>query len=196
MQGVYLSIDLDYWVFTAAHWPVAPFLKMLRRVSAPPAKWRVVTLHHRLLPHINRSLARTLINLDWHDDIADLDDGHLPELNDGTWVTHVRWRREGRFEWIPPTQACARGETGSRCFAGLGPDPFLVYPQWKRCSKSTTARIPWERVVDVGIAISPDWSSGKGCAAMARALYDLCGKRSLCLAARWLKLGKYPGRKG
>lgn len=156
----YLSIDLDYWNIRNA--PLDAF-KTLDTVFQKFESVPVVVHHHQLLPHINKSEAQRLINLDEHDDTCPPASGK--ELKDpdylcASWVNNVRWRKGGDYIWAPPKNL-------SRCIGGhWDPDHdlsngYIFKPEWKtiRLDKNLTS-ICWDDVVAAGIAISPDWLDG------------------------------------
>ena len=54
--------------------------------------------HQQMLPVINNSRARHLVNLDQH---SDLDNHwHCKSLHCGSWVNYVKWRFEGSYMWV------------------------------------------------------------------------------------------------
>jgi len=156
---IYLSIDLDFW---ENEFPQKYFEKVMR-ISAPK---RLVISHEELLPHVNQNHFDTLVNVDFHSDLADLDNGCKPKLNDGTWGNHVQGSHKKKFVWSCPDK--------NRCYEhGFGTchglcNPFalayrkysLDYCGWAKVSLREKW-LPVANVVAVGIALSPDYTPSK-----------------------------------
>jgi len=148
---VYLSIDLDYW--KAEHSPKAAtrfFRRLFGELDLP-----IMTAfhHHHLVPHINSVKPDTVINIDFHSDIADKHDG--PPLEEGNWANFVDC--QGTFIWRYPRDSCLTHHTGY-CH-GRQQNPFETNcTNWARVKKTRgLARIPWSSIVGVGVCLSPEW---------------------------------------
>lgn len=92
---IFLSIDLDFWRFPEEAVPAIEQVVGFVRQRGLPCT--VVMNHQQILPLINASPARTLVNIDEH---SDLSGPPINDLNCGTWVSYVRWRAEGRYLWV------------------------------------------------------------------------------------------------
>jgi hypothetical protein len=150
----YLSIDLDYWSECRTERTMLPFIEKALSLQVPTL---VVKDHHWLTSHANAHPAEQLINVDYHDDIA----SRPCDFGEGTWASFVKWRHPcAVFEWRYPTYE--RGRYG-RC-----DEEADVYngararTGWCWTTKRLGVKdIPWNEVVAVGIALSPDyWSHG------------------------------------
>lgn len=96
-----VSIDIDYWNF----WSTYTQEKHLRRYldhAVRTAQQKCVpivaiTNHQQILKWANKSKARRILSIDTH---SDLRDNGCDELDCGSWVSYVKWRKEGEFHWI------------------------------------------------------------------------------------------------
>jgi hypothetical protein len=166
-MATYLSIDLDYWSEKPTDRQMFPFVTKALGLGVPTL---LVRDHHLLTPHANKfAQCDTLINVDFHDDIVAR---KVPAkevkvyLEEGTWVSYVKWRGQATFEWRFPASRCHVRKLGL-CDYGCG---FMVehhrdiYGQdshltgWDRVTrKHGLAHIPWSDVVAVGISLSPGY---------------------------------------
>jgi hypothetical protein len=55
--------------------------------------------HQQMLKLVNKSTARSLINVDQHSDIYGETDG---VITCATWVDYVRWIKDGTYTWVAP----------------------------------------------------------------------------------------------
>lgn len=53
--------------------------------------------HQQMLPLVNKTKARGLINFDYHSDMFGETDGYL---NCATWIDYIKWKSEGKYLWI------------------------------------------------------------------------------------------------
>lgn len=151
-ECVFLSIDFDYWQGLPSN---AKFVN--RCLEANRGMVSIVPSHEMLLPFVEASHARTIINIDYHADLADIEYADdTRHLEDGTWANFVSWRYMGHFSWYMPNQDCYRYY--GRC--DNYHNPFV---------KKTRKHSGWERtsiriglpdikkfdVVGIGFAISP-----------------------------------------
>ena len=102
MPRTYISIDIDFW---GPRWGVKETREDLRDTLKTALGRRIPVIavmnHQQLLREVNGSQASRLINVDEHSDLAPAD---CDELNCGTWVSYVRWRRGGEYLWIRNTR--------------------------------------------------------------------------------------------
>ena len=151
-----LSIDLDYWNTVT---PTAvTFLKKVMSLKVP----KVLTKHHQqVLPFVNRHKTKVLVNMDYHSDLCEDDKGGPPELDCGSWVNHVKWRREGTYIWVCPNKTNCYEYGGGRCDSerDASTDPFKNRNSgWKRTKVlSKVKHVNLSRVNAVAIAVSPDF---------------------------------------
>ena len=94
----FLSIDIDYWNNHGIvdHNKERNCYNYLESLMRHP-KVSYVYHHHQMLPLVNDSPCRDLINIDDHSDLTDTD---IDNLNCGTWITYVKWRKEGSYTWV------------------------------------------------------------------------------------------------
>lgn len=158
-MSIYLSLDLDFW----EKFP----RKLFDAVAGLSCPKKIVMEHHDLLPHINRQSFETLVNVDFHSDLANCDRvggrRRNPQLNDGTWGNHVHRKGQREFIWsCPDYDRCVTRLAGA-CWQGDN-TPFVKNCKevcgWKR-TKIRRKWIPKLRdVVAVGIAVSRDYTTG------------------------------------
>ena len=151
-ESIYLSIDLDYWMYHETDRGLWSFVNRALSLGVPTM---AVQAHHWLLSHINKHPAHRLINVDFHDDIVFRDEEGCA-MSDGTWVSYVKWRGKGQFEWrYPCRDSLVRGvcEPMGDVYNGSGSKTG-----WSRVTKKYGLRsIPWTDVLAVGIAVSADY---------------------------------------
>lgn len=166
----YLSIDLDFWNQGKRSLPhLKRFLTTVRH-NLPMSRIKVVDSHEELLPHVNESGCDELINIDWHSDVTNRFDSceynlrSPTKLNCGTWVSFVKFRKQGVYTWIHPYKASDRIAKGychwplknihnpfvNPCLAGWNATRQLK-------NKHPEKVIPWNSVTHAGICFSYDW---------------------------------------
>lgn len=160
----YLSIDIDYWTGTKLDINSGlPFVNrsFIKRVIGTGKDISVFMSHEQMLSDIEKSGARKLVNVDYHSDLSDNSNGILPELNEGTWVNHLSFCKEGEFIWIYPDINCY--EENGRCDSDENPfsQRSLEICGWRKVSRRCN-KLPTDTelrdVVKIGFSISPDWS--------------------------------------
>jgi hypothetical protein len=147
---VYLSIDLDYWCQGK---DPAPFFRRVFKLGLPIF---VAPFHDQLLSHIDQSSCDTLINVDYHSDLADFPLGENRDLIDeGTWGCFVRWRATGRFIWRHPSKV---HRTDGYCHITNNPFDDPSQAGWRSTEmKEGLVGIPWKQVEAVGVSLSTNW---------------------------------------
>jgi len=169
MDNIYLSIDIDYWVNSPQY--MKAFLRKALSLGVPTT---VVISHEELIPHINASKAKTVINVDYHSDLADdPQNSDLPlELMEGTWGNFVNFKKDGTFIWVYPNSECwvnRLGKRGSgRCDESASPfiknsEKICGWKRAKRRKRKLLTKEEWKNVDRVGISMSPDWITNYMC---------------------------------
>lgn len=158
-MNAYLSIDLDYWSHERnPNFAKRFFRRLLRNFGRPIM---VAFHHHHLLAHVNRRGRGldTLINIDYHSDLASGPDGEFTEAN---WVNYVNFREKGTFIWRYPSGKCLSSHTG---YCHFGDNPFVSdCSGWARVKmRHGLARIPWDCIREVGVCLSPSWLNDNQC---------------------------------
>jgi len=153
----YLSIDLDYWLRKI---PLVDIAESELRNTVKRAQRRGIPLlavmnHQQLLPEVNASSARKLVNVDQHSDLTSAD---IDNLECGTWVSYVRWRHEGEYLWL---------RSDRRLFIGAcnGGNRWDWETDWKRV-RSEYRAVEVASLVDrhcagVGLCMSPFYAQGE-----------------------------------
>lgn len=93
-MSTFLSIDVDFWADAET---LRHQLHLLMDRKSKKIPIIAVMNHQQMLQAVNESNARRLINIDEHSDLAECT---VEELNCGTWISYVKWRREGTYIWI------------------------------------------------------------------------------------------------
>lgn len=164
MSGVYLSIDLDFFPFLNSR---IVFKNKCRQLINKALSLKVDTLvvdaHHGLIKHVSNSKkygVDHLINIDYHDDIVALNNININnEEEEGAWVSHISWKRNGTYEWRYPNKTecvelkwgiCDRNETS------VYNNPSMT--GWKIIKKRQgISDLPWDNIKAVGICLSGYW---------------------------------------
>jgi hypothetical protein len=108
----YLSVDIDFFAppYYASDEEVLAFLNLIRDFATTKnVPIHAMMNHNQMLKHVDSSQARRLINLDAHSDLADKD---VDERNIGTWISYVKWRKEGEYFWLRNERDPWAGECG------------------------------------------------------------------------------------
>lgn len=139
----FLSVDIDFWV-GSKNVSIEPSLDVfLAQLTSAAQKQHIpitaVDSHQQMLPLVNASTARTLINIDAH---SDLTDDKIDFLQCGTWVSFVKWRKEGQYCWI--TNPCMKNE------GDCNGDAPIFCPRsirsdlsdWKQLSRNVRKNLP------------------------------------------------------
>jgi hypothetical protein len=151
----YLSIDLDFW--NDAEFPEHFFNKLL----ATGLPIYVVNDHEHLLPHVKQFNFDTLINIDYHSDIADrsFSGGQFRNvaLSCGTWVNHVKGH-DKHYIWSYPCLECYYHGRGT-CHADRDPFDCENFEGWSQITHRYVYFPRYSDVVAIGIATSePDYT--------------------------------------
>lgn len=153
-MNAFLSVDLDFWCEEKGETAAKCFFRrLMRRLTMPVL---VALHHHHFLPYINAIGGfDTLVNLDYHSDIAE-DCASFGSPTEGTWVNYVNFRSNGTYIWRYPHAKCL--------------DPYVGYchdhinPFEEDCSGWARTRsilgssgIPWGSIKAVGVSLSLGW---------------------------------------
>jgi len=111
------------------------------------------------MDHVDLSLTRDVIHIDWHSDLSDKSP-HMT-LNCGTWLNYVH--RPRSLEWYYPSRECLTTEGGGG-YCHWDKNPFTAKRPEKICGWELVQKfhgLPTEErtrnVCGVGIAISHHW---------------------------------------
>ena len=129
--------------------------------------------HHRLLPHINKSKADAVYNIDFHSDLSDRVPRHC--VNEGTWANFVKFRSKGKFIWFYPFRECYL-VTG-RCDSEENPfENPTELTGWKdadhRLHKPSLDWLKNKKIVGIGFCISPDYIDRELAMPIIKFLYE------------------------
>ena len=103
----FLSVDIDYWVKDTDSMMTSLLSLMNSKGDIPLI---AVMNHQQLLPYVDESEARHLVNIDYHSDLNNIT---VKELHCGSWVSYVKWRAEGKYTWIRPEKDPSMGRCDS-----------------------------------------------------------------------------------
>ena len=152
---IYLSIDLDVFSDTTPD-SVRHFQRLFEVVTRRDRVF-VCMSHEKMLPRVNASKARTLWNLDFHLDLSD----DTTTLECGNWVNYVDWQRNGAYVWLHRHEKGmeSAGYCHSFCRGAVN---HLPETPWRSTRmRRWSGRILWDRVIDVGVCVSPDCTRPK-----------------------------------
>lgn len=104
----FLSIDIDFWSEPRIEPDLNTFLEQLTLLAAEKhTPLTAVENHHQMLEIVNNSMAKKLINIDAHSDLAATD---IDFISCGTWISYVTWRQAGEYHWICPPYMWTEGD--------------------------------------------------------------------------------------
>lgn len=162
---IFLSIDSDF--FDARH--EIEFATVLDACTKHHNISAVMN-HQQMLPLVNKSSARILLNLDRHSDLGEGDETEA--LGCGSWVNYVKWRGEGRYIWVHPDDPDMIGDCngGPKLFVHKQTAPNLpvswgaathhTFPDDRECLDIV---VQWLNIADeVCICMSPDYTVDTG----------------------------------
>ena len=180
----YLSFDLDYYNYTSTTLKMlAKIEKTLNDITAFSQEYRVPVLavmnHQQLLTDVNNSQCDTLINVDTHSDLVAYEDSF--ELNCGTWVSYVKWRKNGSYFWIHADETSYGDCSGDAQIFVAG---RRYNTDWRRCFHKRSKLFPelGPDIKSIGVCLSPDYVDSYG--------------KVLNIFKKWVKLNNIPYLKG
>lgn len=100
--SVFLSVDFDFWNYCPNNFyqDISFLIQLGKKYKIPIT---AVTNHQQMLRYIDKDKARVLINLDTHNDIITKDSNIF---DCGSWVSYVKWRKDGTYLWIHAGPVC------------------------------------------------------------------------------------------
>lgn len=160
----YLSVDLDYWDKARHRKACTRFIRQVLDLKVPTL---VVLNHDEMWGDVNRSGCRRVEHVDYHSDVADYPESCTEGCKDcvqckdmifdeGTWLSFVRWRKQGELLWRFPTWKCYRNGWGT-CHGVRDPFKQPVSGWGIIGLRHGLQGIPWDDVTRVGIAVSYDY---------------------------------------
>jgi len=162
MKKAYLSIDLDFWAMIGSKMHRAKqMIELLEKLKKSQIPTTIVMDHKHLAERVNRQAddVRTLVNMDYHSDLAVNDVGLLP-LNEGTWINFIKWSKEGTCIWVRPKANLTEPQSNGRVDkTGLrfGSKALAQMLGWKSV-RSKLLYLPKDLIfVEAGVSISPGW---------------------------------------
>jgi len=155
---IFLSIDADY--FNHSHESIESALETILS-RFPRERLAVVTNHQQALYFTNKMDFDTLINVDMHGDLSDVEG----ELQCGNWVNYVKGKEQKIYKWIHPHER--KSEAGFySCFVDelifLKNRPTMGYKKYQvqyKAEINNWLKKILKQTVFVCIARSPDYSS-------------------------------------
>lgn len=158
----YLSVDIDFWndwrTDTQVHELLRNLCMAVRKSCIP---MRAMMNHQQMLKFVNASHARRLVNIDMH---SDLGDRSTSKLNCGTWVSYVKWRHDGIYQWIHKHSA-EKGECNQYPPIFTERSTYGLLSDWGYVGQQKVKRTPSvERlmkldIVDFGLVMSPAYAN-------------------------------------
>ncbi len=160
----YLSIDIDFWrTFNSK--TLDQLRKVFQKGKDRGLPMIAVMNHQQMLKEVNESEADRLINIDAH---ADLSESAVEDLNCGTWVSYVRWRRGAEYIWVRNRRdyygSCNWTHHGIRRASSrgwyFGSDWGIVNTEYPGRDLNLMKYTRW--CVGIGLCLSPEWCSEEG----------------------------------
>jgi hypothetical protein len=151
---IYLSIDIDFW--RKPDVARSALTKIFSRLPRDVSKIAVMN-HQQMEWFVSQSDARTLVNIDTHSDITHVD---VNDFNCGTWVSYVRWRKDGNYIWYRSNPSTEAGNCNTRLTEPWngGADWKSVTSSYKKQSFDFSSNLDLSNVVGVGLCLSPTFN--------------------------------------
>jgi hypothetical protein len=146
----YLSIDIDFWNNLEAAERVLTKL-LLRRGDIPTI---AVMNHQQLLPMVNESNADVLVNIDEHSDLCDTS---VSRFECGSWVSYVKWRKNGKYVWLRNNHGTAKGNCNHDASGWDSGTDWLVTKSYFRGQWTDLCKYLPD-CVGIGLCMSPSFS--------------------------------------
>ena len=159
MTPTYLSIDTDFWNGL----PPSRLRRDCERIVSALRARRVpvvaVMNHQQMLPYVSDAPARRLLHIDQHSDLCD---SEVAELNCGSWVSFVSWRREGEYIWLRRHHVLDGECNGSRPIFAPTTKAWRGKSDWGRVKAKRVKSLPplreiLQSVVAAGLCMSPGY---------------------------------------
>jgi len=110
----YNGVRTEYYDFVSMY--LANLVRGARQRHIPVT---AVDNHQQMLPIVDKSEARRLVNVDTHSDLASKD---VKIFSCGSWISYVKWRNKGVYEWWSQERA----DEGDCSFPNEGKPLFSV----------------------------------------------------------------------
>jgi len=159
----FLSLDIDFWNGT----PVPYVKQYLNQIARHAKRWNInltsVMNHQQMLPLVNKSKARHLLNIDTHSDLAP---ANVAQLDCGSWISYVKWRGEGIYEWVHRSP-CAIGDCASAVHGLIifrdGQASIDDVTDWRKITHRLSPGAPRPSYIvpqcaDICVCMSPDYA--------------------------------------
>jgi hypothetical protein len=150
--STFLSLDMDFFNYNTRTDKVINFLDSILDLGVPIT---AVMNHQQMLPIVNASKARLLLNIDAHSDLTE--DPYL--LDCGSWVSYVSWASRGTYHWWD----CSHSEGDCSGF-----NPIFMYrtirhntTYWnnlQHTNSNTAPNLSRFKITEVAICMSPEYS--------------------------------------
>jgi hypothetical protein len=170
---VHLSFDMDYWNEQDVNVFSRDFRQILSIVKSRNLPFCDFDEHHKILKFLNKRNVDTVVNVDYHSDIAEDDKWYkdsykekLP-LNCGTWGNFVRKsiKENGTFLWVHPHSSRRKMEEWAYCHSIINPFQKKV-THWKQVEQKRIEHNTlisfldgiWDKVDSVSFVTSTDFT--------------------------------------
>lgn len=166
MKKTYLSIDIDFWNRrewggnSRSFYAKTQLTALFEEAQRQGIPIKAVMNHQQLTQYVDKSKARTLINVDTHSDLCDF---NIKDFECGSWVSYIRWRARGKYIWYHSLDVDT-GECNSDdpIFEGSH-RPRTHKTEWRQISRRKVKGIPsvknlLENCVEIGFVMSPAYS--------------------------------------
>ncbi len=118
----------------------------------------MISSHEEVVQFINQTDCTTIYNVDYHSDVINAKEDDDWGLTEGSWANCVDCRANGTFVWRHPHDF---GHWEEGYCHGSRPNPFhsAQLAGWKTLRRKLgLQRIPWARIAEVCICLSPTWT--------------------------------------
>lgn len=154
----YLSIDMDFWNDLSKDVVESDIDKILCVAKKRNIPMIAVMNHHQLTNIVSSSNARLLLNIDRHSDLCDTT---IDTFECGSWVSYVKWRKEGKYVWMHSNHRIY-GECNGGNPIFLDNSIRWSLSDWKHLSRKNVDSIPSVNsllfnCVGVGLVLSPEF---------------------------------------
>lgn len=170
LDGIFLSIDLDYWAHRPdllggverAKMSFRDFYACLLALRIPIP---VLSMHDDMLELVNRSRCSQIVNVDFHDDLVVRPDLWKDDLKitEGSWLTFVKDRDKKQLIWCYPCDGSLTRVDVLWRVGRCDEQPLWEEPQRTDWGKITAEKgvetIDWGKVRQSAISLSLRWLS-------------------------------------
>jgi hypothetical protein len=157
---IYLSIDIDFWEEKEAA------TRTLNRIFSrvPPKATKIAVMNHQqMCKYVDSSKATTLINVDQHSDVCT---ATINRFECGSWVSYVKWRKEGKYLWVRNSTSTSDGSCNGYGFGAAtgwkyGSDWKELESFYKAQSFNVDGLCDFSKIVGVGLCLSPAYNADR-----------------------------------